>query len=43
MYRLMYAKVGNRPDAEDLTADVFAAALRPLSQGEVLAPESVIP
>ncbi|MHA6795052.1 RNA polymerase sigma factor [Pseudonocardia bannensis] len=30
VYRLMYAKVGNRPDAEDLTADVFVAALRPL-------------
>jgi RNA polymerase sigma-70 factor (ECF subfamily) len=30
MYRLMYAKVGNRPDAEDLTAEVFTAALRPL-------------
>ncbi|MBV9143221.1 MAG: RNA polymerase sigma factor [Pseudonocardiales bacterium] len=30
MYRLMYAKVGNRPDAEDLTAEVFLAALRPL-------------
>ena len=30
LYRLMFAKVGNRPDAEDLTAEVFAAALRPL-------------
>jgi RNA polymerase sigma-70 factor (ECF subfamily) len=30
MYRLMFAKVGNRPDAEDLTAEVFVAALRPL-------------
>lgn len=30
VYRLMYAKVGNRPDAEDLTAEVFLAALRPL-------------
>lgn len=30
IYRLMFAKVGNRPDAEDLTAEVFTAALRPL-------------
>ncbi|MDQ2883473.1 MAG: RNA polymerase sigma factor [Actinomycetota bacterium] len=30
VYRLMCAKVGNRPDAEDLTAEVFLAALRPL-------------
>lgn len=39
IYRLMYAKVGNRPDAEDLTTEVFLAALRPLqisaSVGEV--------
>jgi len=39
IYRLMYAKVGNRPDAEDLTAEVFITALRPLrvsaSVGEV--------
>jgi RNA polymerase sigma-70 factor, ECF subfamily len=39
IYRLMYAKVGNRPDAEDLTAEVFLAALGPLrvnaSVGEV--------
>ena len=27
LYRLMYAKVGNRPDAEDLTAEVFLSAL----------------
>ena len=27
LYRLMYAGVGNRPDAEDLTAEVFRAAL----------------
>ena len=30
IYRLMFTKVGNRPDAEDLTAEVFVAALRPL-------------
>jgi len=30
VYRLMYGKVGNRPDAEDLTAEVFTTALRPL-------------
>ncbi|MFL6076744.1 MAG: RNA polymerase sigma factor [Mycobacteriales bacterium] len=30
VYRLLYAKVGNRPDAEDLTSEVFLAALRPL-------------
>ena len=39
IYRLMYNKVGNRPDAEDLTSDVFHAALGPLrttaSVGEV--------
>jgi RNA polymerase sigma-70 factor (ECF subfamily) len=41
VYRLMFAKVGNRPDAEDLTAEVFVTALRPLrlsaSIGEVRA------
>jgi RNA polymerase sigma factor (sigma-70 family) len=41
LYRLMFAKVGNRPDAEDLTAEVFRAALGPLrlaaSKGEVRA------
>jgi RNA polymerase sigma-70 factor (ECF subfamily) len=41
LYRLMFAKVGNRPDAEDLTSDVFRAALGPLrlsaSRGEVRA------
>ena len=39
IYRLMYYKVGNRPDAEDLTAEVFVAAFKPLrvsaSRGEV--------
>jgi len=39
VHRLMFAKVGNRPDAEDLTAEVFLAVLRPLrlpaSVGEV--------
>jgi RNA polymerase sigma factor (sigma-70 family) len=30
LYRLMYARVGNRPDAEDLTAEVFKLALPPL-------------
>ena len=37
----MFRKVGNRPDAEDLTAEVFVTALRPLrlsaSVGEVRA------
>ena len=41
VYRTMVAKVGNRPDAEDLTAEVFLTALRPLrvsaSVGEVRA------
>jgi RNA polymerase sigma-70 factor, ECF subfamily len=30
IYRLIYAKVGNAPDAEDLTTEVFLAALGPL-------------
>ena len=30
VYRMIFARVGNRPDAEDLTTEVFLAALRPL-------------
>ena len=30
LYRLMFARVGNRPDAEDLTAEVFKLALPPI-------------
>jgi RNA polymerase sigma factor (sigma-70 family) len=41
VYRMLYAKVGNRADAEDLTTEVFLAALQPLrtsaSVGEVRA------
>jgi RNA polymerase sigma-70 factor (ECF subfamily) len=41
VYRLLYAKVGNRTDAEDLTTEVFLAAYGPLrvdaSRGEVRA------
>jgi RNA polymerase sigma factor (sigma-70 family) len=41
LYRLLYSKVGNRADAEDLTTEVFLAAFAPLrleaSRGEVRA------
>jgi RNA polymerase sigma factor (sigma-70 family) len=41
VYRLLYSKVGNRADAEDLTTEVFLAAYGPLrvdaSRGEVRA------
>jgi RNA polymerase sigma-70 factor (ECF subfamily) len=30
VYRMLYAKVGNRADTEDLTTEVFLAAYRPL-------------
>lgn len=30
VYRLLYARLGSRTDAEDLTSEVFLAALRPL-------------
>ncbi|PPJ17841.1 RNA polymerase subunit sigma [Nocardia nova] len=30
VYALIFGKVGNKPDAEDLTAEVFVAALKPL-------------
>ena len=30
IYRFIYARVGNRPDAEDLTAQVFMRAVEQL-------------
>src|SRR5256885_5549742 len=33
LYRLMYAKVGNAADAEDLTAEVFVSAVPRLRTG----------
>jgi RNA polymerase sigma-70 factor (ECF subfamily) len=38
VYRMLYGKVGNKPDAEDLTTEVFLAALGPLRL-EASAPE----
>jgi len=33
IYRFIYARVGNRPDAEDLTAQVFVRAVEQLDTG----------
>jgi RNA polymerase sigma-70 factor (ECF subfamily) len=33
IYRFVYARVGNRPDAEDLTAQVFVRAVEQLDTG----------
>jgi DNA-directed RNA polymerase specialized sigma24 family protein len=33
IYQMMHANVGNRPDAEHLTTEVFMAALKPLRTG----------
>ena len=35
LYRLMSARVGNRPDAEDLTAEVFPRRTRPATARRV--------
>jgi len=37
LYRLMYVKVGNHPDAEDLTTEVFMAALGPCASAPPVA------
>ena len=37
MYRMLFAHVRNHPDAEDLTAEVFLRALRPLRVTEQIA------
>jgi hypothetical protein len=34
VHRLMFAKVGGRPDVEDLTAEVFLAVLRPQTNSQ---------
>ncbi len=43
VYRLIYGKVGNQPDAEDLTAEVFMTALRPLRVSATRARGAQIP